>query len=62
MLYLTRKKGEAIVINDTIEISIVEIRGSSVKLGVTTPEGAKVLRREVSDRIERERKTALERS
>ena len=60
MLYLTRKKGEAIVINDTIEISVVEIRGSSVKLGVTTPEGFKVLRREVSDRIERERKAALE--
>lgn len=54
MLYLTRKKGEAIVIDGTIEITVIEIRGSSVKLGVTSPDGTKVLRREISEKIARE--------
>ena len=54
MLYLTRKKGEAIVIGDEIEVTVIEIRGSSVKLGITSPEGVQVLRREILERIERE--------
>jgi carbon storage regulator len=56
MLYLTRKKGEAILIGDDIEVTVVEIRGSSVKLGITSPEGAQVLRREIRERMAREAK------
>jgi len=35
MLYLTRKVGDAVMINDTIEVTIVEVRGRTVKLGFT---------------------------
>ena len=51
MLYLTRKPGEAIVINDDIELTVVEVRGRMTKLGFTFPPNASVLRRELHDRI-----------
>jgi carbon storage regulator len=51
MLYLTRKPGEAIVINDDIELTVVEVRGRTIKLGFTFPPTASVLRRELHDRI-----------
>ena len=47
MLYLTRKIGDAVVINDKIEVTVVEVRGRSVKLGFTFPEDATVLRKEI---------------
>ena len=43
MLYLTRKAGESVIINDDIEVKVVDIRGRSVKLGFTFPQGASVL-------------------
>jgi carbon storage regulator len=55
MLYLTRKIGESIVINDDIEITVIEIRGKSVKLGLTFPSEVSVYRREVYERIQAER-------
>lgn len=58
MLYLTRKIGESIVINDDIEVTVVAIRGKSVKLGFTFPEGASVLRRELFERIQDEKAQA----
>lgn len=58
LLYLTRKIGESIVINDDIEVTVVAIRGKSVKLGFTFPEGASVLRRELFERIQDERAQA----
>ncbi len=54
MLYLTRKIGDAVVINDKIEVTVVEIRGRSVKLGFTFPEDATVLRKEIHEKILRE--------
>ena len=58
MLYLTRKVGESIIINDDIEVSVVEIRGRSVKLGFIFPPAASVLRREIYERIQEENKAA----
>jgi carbon storage regulator len=58
LLYLTRKIGESIVINDDIEVTVVAIRGKSVKLGFTFPEGASVLRRELYERIQDEKAQA----
>jgi carbon storage regulator len=58
MLYLTRKIGEAIVINDVIEVTLVEIQGKSVKLGFQFPDTEKVLRRELYDRIKAEVESA----
>lgn len=58
MLYLTRKIGESIVINDNIELTVVEVRGKSIKLGMTFPEGVSVYRREVYERIQAEKAAA----
>ena len=55
MLYLTRKVGESIVINDDIELTVVEVRGKSIKLGMTFPADVSVYRREVFDRIQAEK-------
>jgi len=56
MLYLTRKIGESIVINDDIELTVVEVRGKSIKLGLTFPSDVTVYRREVYDRIQAEKR------
>ena len=58
MLYLTRKVGESILINDDIEVTVVAVRGRSVKLGVIFPAGATVLRRELYEKIQRENEEA----
>lgn len=60
MLYLTRKVGESIVINDTIEVTVVEVRGRSIKLGFTFPPGVSVLRRELFEKIREENRAAAE--
>jgi carbon storage regulator len=54
MLYLTRKVGESVIINDTIEVTVVAVRGKSTKLGFTFPPEASVLRREIHERIRAE--------
>lgn len=54
MLYLVRKLGESIIINDSIEVKVIEVRGKSVKLGFEFPPSAQVLRKEIHDRITRE--------
>jgi carbon storage regulator len=58
MLYLTRKIGESVVINDEIEVTVVDIRGKSIKLGFNFPPDASVLRREIHDRIQEENRAA----
>ena len=40
MLALTRKKGEALVINNNVEITILDIKGDQVKVGITAPKEA----------------------
>ena len=56
MLVLSRKKNESIVIADmVIEITVVEIRGDKVKIGIEAPESIAVHRREVYEAIERDR-------
>ncbi len=60
MLYLTRKIGESVIINDNIEISVIEVRGKSIKLGFTFPSDVSVLRREIFERIQEENRAAAE--
>lgn len=60
MLYLTRKIGESVIINDDIEVTVVDIRGKSIKLGFTFPAEATVLRREIHERIQAENRAAAE--
>lgn len=51
MLYLTRKIGQSIIINDKIEVKIMEISGKNVKVGIEFPKSATVLRKEVYDNV-----------
>lgn len=60
MLYLTRKIGEAIMINEDVEITVVSVNGKTVKLGFTFPPDARVLRKEVFERIQAENRAAAE--
>jgi carbon storage regulator len=54
VLVLTRKPNESIMIGDEVEISVVEIKGDHVKLGITAPRRIKVHRKEVFEAIHRE--------
>lgn len=47
MLALSRKKNEAIVINNNVEITVLEIRGEQVKIGISAPKEVPVYRKEV---------------
>ena len=60
MLVLSRKKNEQIVIADNIVITVVEIRGDKVRLGVDAPKEIPVHRREVFDAIQRNELAAKE--
>lgn len=54
MLYLVRKLGESIVINNNIEVKVIEVKGKTVKLGFEFPSSATVLRKEIHDRVVQE--------
>jgi len=54
MLILSRKLDESIMIGDQIEISIVDIKGDQVKLGIAAPRNVKVYRKEVYTAIQEE--------
>ena len=51
MLVFSRKKDETLVINDEITVTVVEIRGDKVRLGVEAPRHLSVYRREVNEAI-----------
>jgi len=55
MLVLSRQKDESIMIGDEVEITIVDVRGDKVRLGITAPKKIPVHRREVYDAIQREK-------
>ena len=56
MLVLSRQKDESIMIGDDVEITIVDVRGDKVRLGINAPKEIPVHRREVYDAILREKK------
>ena len=58
MLALTRKKGESLVINNNIEITVLEIRGDQIKIGITAPKEVPIYRKEVYLQIQEENKQA----
>ena len=60
MLALSRKKDEAIIINDDIEITVIEIKGDQVKLGITAPKSVPIYRKEVYVQIKYANKEAVE--
>lgn len=54
MLVLSRQRDETIMIGDEIEITIVDIRGDKVRLGINAPRAVQVHRKEVYEAIKRE--------
>ena len=62
MLVLSRKRNEQIVIGDRIVITVVDIRGDKVRLGVDAPTDVPVHRQEVYDALQREAEVAETRS
>ena len=59
MLALSRKKDEAIVINNNVEITIIEIKGDQVKLGISAPKEVPVYRKEVYVQIQEANQEAM---
>ncbi len=49
MLVLTRKRNETIVLNGNIEVTVIEIRGDKVRLGIEAPKEVPVFRKEIHD-------------
>lgn len=58
MLALTRKKGESLVLGNDIEVTVLEIRGDQVKLGIKAPRQVPVYRKEVYLQIQKENEAA----
>ena len=59
MLALSRKKGEALVINNDIEVTVLEVKGDQVKIGISAPKEVPIYRKEVYLQIQNENKAAL---
>lgn len=53
MLVLTRKKGQKLIINDNIEITILETKGDSVKIGINAPREVTIFREEIYEEIKK---------
>lgn len=60
MLALSRKKKEAIIINNNIEVTILEVKGEQVKIGISAPKEVSVYRKEVYLQIQEANKEATD--
>ena len=59
MLALSRKKGEALVVNNNVEITILDIKGDQVKVGIKAPKEVPVYRKEVYLQIQESNQSAF---
>ncbi len=60
MLALSRKKGEALVINNDIEVTVLEVKGDQVKIGISAPKEVPIYRKEVYLQIQDSNKEAMQ--
>ena len=60
MLALSRKKDESIIINNNVEITVLEIKGEQVKIGISAPKSVPVYRKEVYIQIQESNREAAE--
>lgn len=60
MLALSRKKNEAIIINNNIEVTILEVKGDQVKIGIAAPREVPVYRKEVYLQIQEANRAAVD--
>ena len=59
MLALSRKKNEAIIISNNVEVTILEVKGDQVKIGITAPKDVPIYRKEVYMQIQEANKEAV---
>lgn len=59
MLTLSRKKGESLVINNNIEVTVLDIRGDQIKIGIDAPKEIPVYRKEIFLEIQESNKKAM---
>ncbi|MBR3103165.1 MAG: carbon storage regulator CsrA [Lachnospiraceae bacterium] len=59
MLALSRKKGEALVVGNNIEITILEVKGDQIKIGIKAPKEVPIYRKEVYEQIQQANKEAM---
>ncbi len=59
MLALTRKSGESIVIGNDVEITILDVKGDQVKIGISAPKAVPVYRKEIYLQIQEANKEAV---
>ncbi|MFC4303438.1 carbon storage regulator CsrA [Cohnella boryungensis] len=52
MLVLSRKKGQSVILQDNIEITVLEIEGDVIKLGIAAPKEVQILRKELVDSVQ----------
>lgn len=62
MLVLSRQKDESIIIGDDIKITIVDVRGDKVRLGIEAPREISVHRKEIYDTIQKEKEEKAQKS
>lgn len=60
MLILSRSKGQKIIINDNIVLSVIEVSGDQVRIGFEAPSNVTIYREEIYDAIQRQNKEAIE--
>ena len=60
MLALSRKKDEAIIINDDVEVTVIEIKGDQVKLGITAPKSVPIYKKKLYEQIKDANKEATQ--
>lgn len=60
MLALSRKKNEAIIINNNIQVTVLEVKGDQVKIGITAPKEVPIYRKEVYIQIQEANKEATD--
>ncbi len=60
MLALSRKKDESIIINNNVEITVLEIKGEQVKIGISAPKSVPVYRKEVYIQIQESNREAAD--
>ena len=58
MLVLTRKIGESITINEDIKVTVVDIKGKTIRIGIAAPSHTKIYREEVFEKIKEENQSS----
>lgn len=62
MLVLTRRAGERVLIGDDIELTVLEVKGDAIRLGISAPRSTQIRRAEIVDAVQSENVTATQAS